>query len=146
MDMDSLLSDSSENNNTQPVENVSEPQIANENLQASNDNQMFSQPQDSVEQPQQAVEQPQQAVAPVEEAKTEEAFDPFLAMKTTLEESNDAPATLDLDSMVSQPEAQPEQVAAPVSQPEAQPAAQQVEATPLSDVPTLNLDAIPSQT
>ena len=130
MDMDSLLSDSSENNNTQPVENVSGPQIANENLQASNDNQMFSQPQDSVEQPQQAVEQPQQAVA----------------MKTTLEESNDAPATLDLDSMVSQPEAQPEQVAAPVSQPEAQPAAQQVEAAPLSDVPTLNLDAIPSQT
>ena len=146
MDMDSLLSDSSENNNTQPVENVSEPQIANENLQASNDNQMFSQPQDSVEQPQQAVEQPQQAVAPVEEAKTEEAFDPFLAMKTTLEESNDAPATLDLDSMVSQPEAQPEQVATPVPQPEAQPAVQQVEAAPLSDVPTLNLDAIPSQT
>jgi len=146
MDMDSLLSDSSENNNTQPVENVSEPQIANENLQASNDNQMFSQPQDSVEQPQQAVEQPQQAVAPVEEAKTEEAFDPFLAMKTTLEESNDAPASLDLDAMVSQPEAQPEQVATPVPQPEAQPAVQQVEAAPLSDVPTLNLDAIPSQT
>ena len=146
MDMDSLLSDSSENNNTQSVENASEPQITNENLQASNDNQMFSQPQDSVEQPQQAVEQPQQAVAPVEEAKTEEAFDPFLAMKTTLEESNDAPATLDLDSMVSQPEAQPEQVAAPVPQPEVQPAVQQVEAAPLSDVPTLNLDAMPSQT
>ena len=139
MDMDSLLSDSTENNNTQPVENASEPQITNENLQASNDNQMFSQPQDSVE-------QPQQAVAPVEEAKTEEAFDPFLAMKTTLEESNDAPATLDLDSMVSQPEAQPEQVAAPVPQPEVQPAVQQVEAAPLSDVPTLNLDAMPSQT
>ena len=66
-----------------------------------------------------------------------------------------APATLDLDAMTDQPVAQQEQPSAPVEpvnqsevQPVAQqpePSVQQVEPAAESDVPTLDLNAIPSQ-
>lgn len=67
-----------------------------------------------------------------------------------------APATLDLDAITDQPAAQQEQPSAPVesvnqpevqsvAQPEVQPVVQQVEPTVESDVPTLDLNAIPSQ-
>ena len=65
-------------------------------------------------------------------------------------------ATLDLDAMTDQPVAQQEQPSAPVesvNQPEVQPVAQQSESTiqqvepaAESDVPTLDLNAMPSQT
>ena len=151
LDMDSFLWATQTNENN-PVESAApENQDTTENPASLNLDQMISQPEQTAEQPQQA-----EVTANAENNEnTEENFDPFMAMKTTLEWSDMGPATLDLDAMTDQPVAQQEQPSAPVesvNQPEVQPVAQQVEPTVQqeepaaeSDVPTLDLNAIPSQ-
>ena len=152
LDMDSLMWDTPANENS-PVESVvPENQATTENPASLNLDQMISQPQQPVEQPQQT-----EVTANAENNENnDENFDPFMAMKTTLEWSDMAPATLDLDAITDQPAAQQEQPSAPVesvnqpevqsvAQPEVQPVVQQVEPTVESDVPTLDLNAIPSQ-
>ena len=156
VDMDSLLWATPTTENTQVESPAPENQVTTENTASLNLDQMISQPEQSTEQAQQA-----EVTGNAENTEnTEENFDPFMAMKTTLEWSDMAPATLDLDTITDQPaaqseqsSAQPEQPSVPVDQPEAQPVAQQVEApaqqvAPVaeSDVPTLDLNAIPSET
>jgi hypothetical protein len=127
-----------------------ENQVTTENTSTLDLNQMISQPE-------QTADQNQQSVPTGEAENTEDNFDPFMAMKSTLESSDMAPATLDLDSMTEQPAAQseqsvvqPEQTVTPVvqqeTQPTIQPVVQTAEPTASSDVPTLDLNAIPSQT
>ena len=152
LDMDSLMWDTPANENN-PVESVvPENQATTENPASLNLDQMISQPEQPAEQPQQT-----EGTENAENTENnEENFDPFMAMKTTLEWSDMGTATLDLDAMTDQPVAQQEQPSAPVesvNQPEVQPVAQQSESTiqqvepaAESDVPTLDLNAMPSQT
>ena len=152
LDMDSFLWASQTNENNPVEAAVPENQATTENPASLNLDQMISQPEQPAEQPQQT-----EGTENAENTENnEENFDPFMAMKTTLEWSDMGPATLDLDAMTDQPVAQQEQPSAPVesvNQPEVQPVAQQAESTiqqvepaAESDVPTLDLNAMPSQT
>ena len=150
LDMDSLLWETPAPENSSVESVTPENQVTTENTSTLDLNQMISQPE-------QTADQNQQAVPTGEAENTEDNFDPFMAMKSTLESSDMAPATLDLDSMTEQPAAQseqsvvqPEQTVTPVvqqeTQPTIQPVVQTAEPTASSDVPTLDLNAIPSQT
>jgi hypothetical protein len=78
-----------------------------------------------------SIMQPQQSA----ETDNQEAFDPFMAMKTNVQEINsEQQATFNLDSLSEQPVPQVEQqVAQPIVE------------TPISETTTLDLNAVPSQ-
>ena len=78
--------------------------------------------------------QPQPAVG-TDNQESWEAFDPFMAMKTNVQEINsEQQATFNLDSLSEQPAPQVEQQAT-----------QPVAEAPVSETPTLDLNAMPSQ-
>ncbi|MBR6907458.1 hypothetical protein IKN40_02960 [bacterium] len=103
-----------------------------------------------IPEPEQIVDQDQQKVQTAGAENTEDNFDPFMAMKTTLESTDMSQSTLDLDSITNEPATQPVQTVTPVvqagDQSTIQPVVQQTETAEKSDVPTLDLNDIPSQT
>ena len=142
-DMDSLLWGTPLPENNSVESETLENQATTENQATLDLNQMIPEPE-------QIVDQDQQKVQTAGAENTEDNFDPFMAMKTTLESTDMSQSTLDLDSITNEPATQPVQTVTPVvqagNQSTIQPVVQQTETAEKSDVPTLDLNDIPSQT